>query len=175
MNKNKKSERLSILSPLEEFAFYGFPDFDNEQRTTYFTFEASEWELISKCPSLHTKVYCALQIGYFKAKKTFFRFDLNRCPDDDLNYILLQYFQSQTLASFTITKHEHYLQRQAVSHLFGYKLWSQSFLTPLNDRAKLIVTLDVTPHFIAQALLNFLRVVFPAACGVICRSEQLYT
>ena len=157
MNKNKKSERLSILPPLEEFAFYGFPDFDNEQRTTYFNFDASEWELVSKCPSLHAKVYCALQIGYFKAKKIFFRFALNRCPSEDLNYVLLQYFQGQVLSSFTITKHEHYLQRQEISHLFGYRLWSQEHLTQLNNRAKLIVTLDVTPCFIARELLNFLQ------------------
>ena len=31
-------KRLSIMSDLEEFAFYGFPDFDEEQRLTYFAF-----------------------------------------------------------------------------------------------------------------------------------------
>ena len=92
MDNNTKSERLAIFSPLEEFAFYGFPDFDNEQRETYFKFETSEWEFIANCPSLHAKVYCALQIGYFKAKKTFFRFSLKRCPYDDFHYILSQYF-----------------------------------------------------------------------------------
>ncbi len=58
--KKQKSERLSVLSELEEFAFYGFPDFNDEQRLTYFVFEDKEWELISKCPSLHAKVTCAV-------------------------------------------------------------------------------------------------------------------
>jgi hypothetical protein len=31
------NKRLSILSDLEEFVFYGFPDFNEEQRSTYFT------------------------------------------------------------------------------------------------------------------------------------------
>ena len=31
-----QDKRLSILSDLEEFAFYGFPDFDDEQRLNYF-------------------------------------------------------------------------------------------------------------------------------------------
>jgi len=30
------NKRLTVLSELEEFAFYGFPDFDDEQRSTYF-------------------------------------------------------------------------------------------------------------------------------------------
>ena len=157
MDNNTKSERLAIFSPLEEFAFYGFPDFDNEQRETYFKFETSEWEFIANCPSLHAKVYCALQIGYFKAKKTFFRFSLKRCPYDDFHYILSQYFPNQILDTFTITKHEHYLQRKEISHLFGYKLWSQEFLDKINDRAKLIVRLDVTPNFVAHELLTFLQ------------------
>jgi hypothetical protein len=44
-----KSERLTILSELEEFAFYGLPDFDDEQRTTYFTFNQEEINL-APCP-----------------------------------------------------------------------------------------------------------------------------
>lgn len=80
MRTKKKSERLSVLSDLEEFAFYGFPDFDEDQRSTYFIFEAQEWKLISNCLSLHTQVYCALQIGYFKAKNIFFRFSLSKIP-----------------------------------------------------------------------------------------------
>ena len=80
--KKQKSERLSVLSDLEEFAFYGFPDFNDEQRSTYFVFEDKEWELISKCPSLHAKVTCAVQIGYFKAKKMF---PFRRCEFSDFN------------------------------------------------------------------------------------------
>jgi hypothetical protein len=68
----QKSERLSVLSDLEEFAFYGFPDFDDEQRLNYFVFEDKELALISQCSSLYTQVTCAIQIGYFKAKQTFF-------------------------------------------------------------------------------------------------------
>ena len=157
MNKNTKSERLSILSFMEEFAFYGFPDFDDEQRATYFLFEDQEWELILECPSLHSKVYCALQIGYFKAKKTFFRFSLKKIPQADFCYILSKYFHNKTLNTFTITKHEYYLQREAISHLFGYQLWSNERLTPLKDRAKLSVKRDITPNFIAHELLTFLQ------------------
>ena len=153
----KKSERLSVLSDLEEFAFYGFPDFNDEQRSTYFVFEEKEWELISKCPSLHAKVMCAVQIGYFKAKKMFFRFSLHKIPKDDLDFIFSRYFPDKPLKTFCVTKYEYYLQREAICQLFGYKLWSQEFSLHLKTRAQLSVKRDISPHFIARELLDFLQ------------------
>ena len=126
-------KRLSILSDLEKFAFYGFPDFTDEQRTTYFDFEEQEWNLISTCPSLHTQVYWALQIGYFKAKKLFF--PLYKIPQVDVHFILARYFQIQILQNVMISKYEYYLQRELICHLFGYKLWFHEFLPQLHNRA----------------------------------------
>ncbi len=67
-------KRLTILSDEEKFAFYGLPDFDDEQRTRYFTFDENELDLIFRCKEFHAQVYCAIQIGYFKAKNMFFKF-----------------------------------------------------------------------------------------------------
>jgi len=153
-NTNK---RLSVLSELEEFAFYGFPDFNDEQRSTYFVFEDKEWELISKCPSLHAKITCAVQIGYFKAKKMFFRFSLHKIPKDDLDFILSRYFPGKPLKTFCITKYEYYLQRESICELFGYKLWSQESSLQLKMRAQLSVKRDISPNFIARELLDFLQ------------------
>jgi TnpA family transposase len=157
MMKNKKSERLTVLSELEEFAFYGFPDFDHEQRLTYFQFNDQEWESISKCPSLHIQVYCALQIGYFKAKNLFFNFSLEKIPQEDVLYILSQHFDNQTLDLFTVTKHERYLQQAEISRLFGYKTWSTQFLEVLTHQARQCVKIDIAPNFIAKELLGFLQ------------------
>ena len=152
-----KSERLSILSPLEEFAFYGFPDFDQEQRATFFDFTEKELEIILRRPSFHSKVYCALQVGYFKAKKLFFRFSLDKIPEDDLRFILLRYFDSNDLSIFTVTKHEYYLQRTEISDLFDYQLWSREFLPELDTRAKLSARRDTVPNFITHEILDFLQ------------------
>jgi TnpA family transposase len=151
------NKRLTILSNLEYFAFYGLPDFDEEQRSQYFTFEKYEWELILKCSSLHAQVYCALQIGYFKAKRIFFRFALNKIPQADLYFILSGYFQNQALTVFTITKYEYYFQIQSICQLFRYKLWSYEFLDKLNSVASHSVKRDITPNFIAHELLTFLQ------------------
>jgi hypothetical protein len=69
-----KSERLNVLSEAEQFALYGLPDFDDNQRMEYFVFTEPELALVLNRPTLHAQVYCALQIGYFKAKQAFFIF-----------------------------------------------------------------------------------------------------
>ena len=150
-------KRLSIMSDLEEFAFYGFPDFDEEQRLTYFAFTTEEWEVISQGSSIEAQVYTCLQMGYFKAKHIFFRFSLHKVPQDDLRFILNQCFANQTLQTFNITKYEHYRGCESITKLFGYTPWSKEFFPKLYDRAKLSVKRDISPNFIAHELLSFLQ------------------
>lgn len=152
-----KSKRLSIFSNLEEFAFYGLPDFDDTQRKQYFKFEPQEWNLIENAPSLCAKVYHAIQIGYFKAKNAFFKFTIHKIPQPDIHFILTRYFPNQTLSVFSITKHEYYSQQQEICQLFGYKLWSKDFLPELIEHARMLVRRDISPNFIANELLFFLK------------------
>ncbi|MDD4915911.1 MAG: DUF4158 domain-containing protein [Methylococcales bacterium] len=51
----------------------------------------TELELATSRPVLHAQVYCILQIGYFKAKHCFFRFDWNEV-EDDCAFVLSRYF-----------------------------------------------------------------------------------
>jgi hypothetical protein len=66
-----KSERLTILSDAEQFALYGLPDFDDRQRVTYLALSGPELALASSRRGLDAQIWCALQIGYFKAKHAF--------------------------------------------------------------------------------------------------------
>ena len=61
-----KSERLAVLSNAEQFALYGLPDFDDGQRLEYLSLSEPELALACSRPGLHTRIYCVLQIGYFK-------------------------------------------------------------------------------------------------------------
>ena len=70
-----KNKLLSVLSDAEQEALYGLPDFDDAQRLEYLALSEAELTLASSRPSLHAQVYCVLQIGYFKAKHAFFRFE----------------------------------------------------------------------------------------------------
>ena len=151
-----KSERLTVLSDAEQFALYGLPDFDDRQRLTYLSLSGPELALASSRPGLHAQVWCALQIGYFKAKHAFFRFSWDDAQED-CTFVLTRYFKDQPFHRQAITKHEHYTQRTMIAALFGYRLWSADFLTQLAQQAAQIVRRDVTPGFIVAEFIAWLN------------------
>lgn len=110
----------------------------------------------SSRPGLHAQLYCVLQIGYFKAKHAFFRFDWNEVEDDSA-FVLSRYFHSEAFARKRITKHEHYPQRERVPELFGYRPWTAGFLPQLGLQATLTARRDVTPGFMAAELIVWLN------------------
>ncbi|MHA6477680.1 Tn3 family transposase [Stutzerimonas sp. KH-1] len=151
-----KSERLTILSDAEQEALYGLPDFDDAQRLEYLALTETELALASSRPGLHAQVYCVLQIGYFKAKRAFFRFDWSEV-EDDCAFVLSRYFHGEPFERKAITKHEHYTQRERVAKLFGYRPWAADFLPQLAQQAEQIVRRDVTLGFVAAELIVWLN------------------
>ncbi len=89
------NKRLTLLSEAEQAALYEIPDFDNNQRLEYLTFSNEEQLLVNSRKSISAKVYCILQIGYFKAVKMVFRFDWEDVLQDDIDFIMQQYFSEQ--------------------------------------------------------------------------------
>ena len=151
-----KSERLTVLSDAEQEALYGLPDFDDAQRLEYLALTETELALASSRPGLHAQVYCLLQIGYFKAKHAFFRFDWSEV-EDDCAFVMSRYFHGEAFERKPITKHEHYTQRERVAELFGYQLWAADFLPQLGQQATQTVRRDVTPGFVAAELIIWLN------------------
>jgi Domain of unknown function (DUF4158)/Tn3 transposase DDE domain len=152
-NKNKL---LSVLSDVEQEALYGLPDFDDAQRLEYLALTESELALASSRPGLHAQVYCVLQIGYFRAKHAFFRFDWNEV-EDDCAFVLSRYFHGEPFERKAITKHEHYSQRGQIAEQFGYRPWATTFLPQFAQQATQIVRRDVTPGFVAAELIVWLN------------------
>src|SRR5258708_14273872 len=101
----------------------------------------AELALACRRPSLHAQIYCALQIGYFKAKHAFFRFTWDD-SQEDCSFVLARYFKDPLFHSQTITKHEHYVQRTMIAELFVYRLWSADFLPHLARQASQLVSRD---------------------------------
>ena len=116
----------------------------------------TELALASSRPGLHAQVYCLLQIGYFKAKHAFFRFDWSEV-EDDCAFVTSRYFHGEAFERKPITKHEHYTQRERVAELFGYQLWAADFLPQLGQQATQTVRRDVTPGFVAAELIIWLN------------------
>ncbi|WP_343298000.1 DUF4158 domain-containing protein, partial [Pseudomonas aeruginosa] len=151
-NKNKL---LTVFSDAEQEALYRLPDFDDAQRLEYLALAESELAFASSRPSLQAQVYCVLQIGYFKAKHAFFRFDWHEV-EDDCAFVLSRYFHGEAFERKAITKHEHYSQRGQIAELFGYRSWAASFLPQLAQQAEQIVRRDVMPGFVAAELIVWL-------------------
>jgi len=63
-----KNKLLSVLSDAEQFALYGLPDFDDGQRLHFLSLAEPELALACSRPGLLAHVYCAVQIGYVKAR-----------------------------------------------------------------------------------------------------------
>ena len=151
-----KSERLTVLSDAEQEALYGLPDFDDAQRLEYLALTETELALASSRPGLHAQVYCILQIGYFKAKHAFFRFDWSEV-EHDCAFVLSRYFHGESFEHKPISKHEHYTQREWIADLFGYRPWAAEFLAQLAQQAAQTVRRDVMPGFIAAELIVWLN------------------
>ncbi|MDP2544694.1 DUF4158 domain-containing protein [Photobacterium damselae subsp. piscicida] len=92
--------RLNILTQSEIQDYFGFPRFTQEDREYYFNLTNSEVSLIEEKWLLSSKIYFVLQLGYFKAKRMFFRFDAEEVVNDT-SHIFGTYFH---IASTVISK-----------------------------------------------------------------------
>ena len=121
-----QSERLTLLSPAEQDALYGLPDFDDAQRLDYLCLDEPQLAFASNRNGVHNQVWCLLQIGYFKAKRAFFRFSWQDVPPADIAFLLEPLLPGNHAGTATDTRHEHYAQRDQIAGLFGYRLWAET-------------------------------------------------
>lgn len=119
------NKRLTILSELDQRALYDQPDFDDNQRAEFLTFTEAELSLILSRPNLSAQIHCAIQLGYFKAKQFFVRLSWEEIDEENILFIIQNYFPNQPINKNPITKHKYYCQRTSIVSLFSYRLWSQ--------------------------------------------------
>jgi TnpA family transposase len=151
------NKRLTIFSKQEQFALYGLPDFNDEQRAEHLTLTEPELQLAFSRSPINAKISCAIQIGYFKAKDFFFDFSFESIDVKDIEFIAQNYFTDQAIDLSPVSKHEYYEQRHQISKLFGYRLWSQLHELPINDHLSQIVKRDTTIPFVLDALLTYFQ------------------
>ena len=144
------------MTPAEQDALYGLPDFDDTQRLEYLSLTEKELSLASRRTGLHYQAWCILQISYFKAKQTFFRFTWDDTPED-LAFVLSRYFPEQAFEPHPISTREHYAQRALIAQLFNYRLWSSGFQSHLVQQAEQLARRDVTPAFLVAELIDYMR------------------
>ena len=151
------SRRLTILSEDEKLALYSLPDFDDFQRADYLALSENELALVLRRKDIPNQVYCLIQIGYFKAKHTFFRFSLEDVPQEDVAFALQRYFQGLVLVTKPVSQYEYYAQRNEIIRLFGYCLWAETNRPAFVSQATQMARRDVAPTFILTELLAHLE------------------
>lgn len=151
------SKRLTVLSEDEKLALYSLPDFDDFQHVEYLALSEDELDLVMRRKDLSEQVYCLLQIGYFKAKQTFFRFSWEDVPPEDVAFALQRYFPGMTLVPKPVSQYEYYAQRNEIIGLFGYRLWAETDRPAFVSQATQLARRDVSPTFILTELLAHLE------------------
>lgn len=152
-----KKEHLEVLTPAERAAYYETPDFNEEQHYEFLTLSQSELDLVMSRGSWSARVYCCLQIAYFKAVNLFFKVTWNEVSNKTVSFILEQYFYDQKIKLSKITDYEYYTQCTAIAELYGFRMWESLFSDPLLDKANELVKLNVNQQFIALELLTYLK------------------
>jgi hypothetical protein len=156
--------RLTILTAKEIQALYSLPQFTDEERETYFSLDLREQPALDRIRHLTAKIYFLLQLGYFKAKRQFFVFELHAVADD-VAYILRRYFpDAPSLSDTIISKPTRLAQQDEILRLMDYQLCSQEWKRKLEEKANALVVVYTKPVYLFKELITFLeyhRVVLP--------------
>ena len=159
------AEHLAILSPEEVHQLYQRPAFDWEQRARYFSFTPTEAQRVEQFATPVSKLYFLLQLGYFKAKRQFFVFDLAEAGED-VAYLHERYFaQHVILPTGLVSKPTRLRQQRVILDLYGYRRADAAARKQLLGKAAALARRHSSPLFILRDLINFLeqsRIVVPA-------------
>ena len=90
MTTQAEDKRLKILDEGEVAALFARPGFTDEERQEYFSLSPVENAAL-KDLAIKSRIYCILQLGYFKARQQFFALNVDDVRDD-LSYICRLHF-----------------------------------------------------------------------------------
>jgi len=120
--------RLRILEDEEIEVLYGIPRFTPEERLQYFTLSLREKAALEQIPTIKTRLFFLLQLGYFKARHQFFVFSLSRPddgeqpaspPDVDAASLRERYFPDFELGEQAINKRTRLKNQRLILELCG--------------------------------------------------------
>lgn len=151
-----EQKRLGILGDDELDAIYGRPLFTHEERQNHFSLSQPEKELLQTLRSVKSQAYFVLQLGYFKAKQSFFTFDLHEV-EEDLQYVLTQHFNDSTIKDFSrIGKATRLKQQRVVLELTNYRMCGPKERQHLETKARTVAVVCGKPIYILRELVHYL-------------------
>jgi TnpA family transposase len=159
-----RSHRLSILTRQEIDDLYGLPRFSDEDRLTYFELDEPESRAI-RARTVPIAVHLARQLGYFRARRQFFDYELE-AVQDDLQYIERRHFPGTNLTGISQpSQPTRRALRHTILELSGYRLCDNTARAELERRAQRIAMRSTQPVYLLRETLQYLnqqRIVAPA-------------
>ncbi|MCF6247091.1 MAG: DUF4158 domain-containing protein [Desulfobacula sp.] len=151
----ENSKRISILNQSEINELYEIPKFTDDERRWYFELHDNEPKLLLLSVSTKTKIDLILQLGYFKAKNQFFKYQLDE-TQKDIDYILNHYFDNAHLVKARISREIKRQNKKRILNLLGFQYFRKTkYCEPLTTKAIELSRLSANPVFIFRELIEF--------------------
>jgi hypothetical protein len=123
-------DKINLLTEIEFEELYALPKFNELERDHYFQLTKDEQALLKNYPNIKSKMFLILQIGYFGAKKQFYKFTLDEVKED-IAHIIKKYDCFSTIGKKQIKgrlwKENYRKQKLDILKLYDYKEWSNHF------------------------------------------------
>jgi TnpA family transposase len=147
--------RLRILSDDEIDALYGRPRFTQEEREECFALCPEEKAALEQLHSLKSKAFFILQLGYFKARRMFFLFDLADV-EEDAAYIKETYSLYLDDADAGIAEGTRLKQQKMILELCHYRNADAQAQRELEARARQAAAVCGKPVYVFRELMRWL-------------------
>jgi len=167
-----KSQRLYILNHQDFASIYERPKFNDSERRHFFVLSEPELYAVKLRPfngrETSSKLYFILQLGYFKAKHLFFKFQYSEVKED-VNFVLRTHLPNDPSRVKLPTRKFQVSAQQEILQLTGFQDHSVKPHNIIADILNYIVRKTMIPTEIFEELKNILekeKLVLPAYSSV---------
>lgn len=143
-----------MLSDQEVEDIYAAPQFNNDERTLYFSLTDEEMIIVKKFRTVKAQIYFIRLLGYFKAKQQFYKFELG--ADDDTQYILRKYFNGNISIQYGRVDIKTYQkQKNDILVLLDFIDWLPKHAPKIQSHIGGLIQLYPKTHDALRHLLNY--------------------
>lgn len=161
--QNVENHLLKILNQEEINALYSRPVFNEEKREQYFTVSPEEAHLINQF-AIRSRIYCILELGYFKAQHKFFAYTWN-AVSADLFYIQQRYYPNYQLTSDAVALNTRTKYQQLILRLCKFTLFDVEKRAKVETHTAYLAKLSTNPVYLFRELVQYFdsnQIVLPA-------------
>ena len=155
---------LRILSDEEISLLYGHPRFSSEEQAEFFHLSPEESTLADDCHAIKSRIFFILQLGYFKARRQFFVFDLDGVIQD-IQFIQTSYYPGHPAVNSLLAKDTRLKHQRLILKHFSYRYCHTKERQQVYQQTQQLIRFSARPITVCRDLILFLQqqqIVLPA-------------